>query len=88
MARLSAREKLSRLGSVFGTVMMRAARTIIGIPVAVVAGIVGMLVFAAGAVIAPVDERRGSDVRMRGLNTMGWGADWIPFDVEVEWNDE
>lgn len=84
---LSTGEKLRRLGGVFATAMERFVRTVVGLPVAAIAVTAGAVVFGVGAVVAAVDEDRGSSVRMRGLNTMSWGMDWIPFEVDVEWDD-
>lgn len=85
---LSTSEKVRRLGGVFGTAMTRFVRTVVGIPVAIVMAVVGSIVFSIGAVVAHLDEDRGSAIRMRGLNTISWGVDWIPFEVDVEWDDE
>lgn len=78
---------LSRVGKAFTTGLERVALFIIAIPINIVTIPIGVALFGLGATIGFVEEDVGSDVRMQGIDTIAWGWDWWPAEVDVDWKN-
>lgn len=76
---------LRRLGMVLGTVLERLLRFVIAIPINVVTIPLGVLLFALGTFVSYIAYDAGSDIRMTGIETLAWGWDWWPAEVDVDW---
>lgn len=78
---------LSALSSVLRIAGHRLGRALVAIPINLITLPLGIALFAVGSILDFVTPEAGSNARMSGLDTISWGWDWWPAEVDLEWDD-